>query len=178
MTAAAAPSVNERLNDVIGPATLLRMINAEDRLRELGLVLPAPPAPMGTYAVAVLHGGTLYTSGNGPLRADGSYVTGCLGKDLTVEEGIAAARLTALAMLATVRAQLGSLDRVARIVKVLGFVRCVPEFTEPPKVINGFSDLMVQVFGDRALGARSAVGTAALPAGIAVEVEAILAVTE
>src|ERR1700681_3695018 len=119
------------------------MTTAEERLRELGLVLPPAPKPVATYATAVRHGDTLYTSGHGPLRADGTYLTGRLGDGLSVSEGQEAARLTGLALLATLRAHLGSLDRVARIVKVLGFVRCTPEFTDSPQVVNGFSDLMV-----------------------------------
>jgi len=145
----------------------------EARLTELKLVLPPPPKPMATYATAVRHGDLLYVSGHGPLRADGSYLTGKLGADLGVAEGREAARLTALAVLATVRGCVGSLDRIARIIKVLGLVNSTPDFVEQPQVINGFSDLMVQVFGDAALAVRSAVGTVSLPAGIAVEVEAV-----
>ena len=148
----------------------------EARLRELGLTLPEPPKPMATYATAVRMGELLYVSGTGPLLPDGSYVVGRLGADLDVAAGQAAARLCALAMLATVRAQLGSVDAIARIVKVLGFVNATPEFVDHPKVMNGFSDLMVQIFGDAGLGARSAVGAPSLPSGIAVEVEAIFAV--
>lgn len=150
----------------------------EARLRELGLELPTAPKAMGTYSPAVLHGDLLYLSGHGPLRADGTYVQGRLGADLDLAAGREAARLTALAMLATIRAHLGSLDRVVRIVKVLGLVQSAPDFGEHPQVINGFSDLMVQVFGDRALAARSAFGTTALPVGIAVEIEAIVQVSE
>ncbi len=150
----------------------------EARLRELGLELPTAPKAMGTYSPAVRHGDLLYLSGHGPLRADGTYVQGRLGADLDLAAGREAARLTALAMLATIRAHLGSLDRVVRIVKVLGLVQSTPDFGEHPQVINGFSDLMVQVFGDRALAARSAFGTTALPTGIAVEIEAIVQVAE
>ena len=149
------------------------MANIEARLRELGLTLPAPPKPMATYATAVRLGELLYVSGTGPLTDDGSYLTGRLGADLDVAAGQAAARRCALAMLATVRAHVGSLDAVDRIVKVLGFVNATPEFHDHPKVMNGFSDLMVQILGDAGLGARSAVGAPSLPSGIAVEVEAI-----
>jgi enamine deaminase RidA (YjgF/YER057c/UK114 family) len=149
----------------------------EARLTELKLTLPPAPKPMATYSTAVLHGGLLYVSGHGPLRPDGSYVTGKLGADLDVAAGREAARLTGLAVLATLKAHLGTLDRVARIVKVLGMVNATPDFKDHPQVINGFSDLMVQVFGDSALAVRSAVGNASLPAGIAVEVEATFAVT-
>jgi enamine deaminase RidA (YjgF/YER057c/UK114 family) len=149
------------------------MTNIDTRLAELGLTLPAPPKPMATYATAVRLGDLLYISGSGPLRADGTYMTGRLGAELDVAAGQAAARACALAMLATVRAHAGSLDAVARLVKVLGFVNATPEFSDHPKVMNGFSDLMVQIFGDAGLGARSAVGAPSLPAGISVEVEAI-----
>ena len=151
------------------------MTNIDTRLAELGLTLPTPPKPMATYSTAVRLGELLYVSGTGPLRADGSYITGRLGAELDVAAGQAAAKLCALAMLATVRAQVGSLDRVARVVKVLGFVNATPEFGDHPKVVNGFSDLMVQLFGEAGLGARSAVGAPSLPSGIAVEVEAIFA---
>ena len=149
------------------------MANIDTRLAELGLTLPTAPKPMATYSTAVRLGELLYVSGTGPLRADGTYMSGRLGADLDVATGQAAAKLCALAMLATVRAHVGSLDRVARVVKVLGFVNATPEFVDHPKVINGFSDLMVQLFGEAGLGARSAVGAPSLPSGIAVEVEAI-----
>ncbi len=148
----------------------------EARVRELALSIPTAPKPMATYSTAVRHGDLLFVSGTGPLRPDGSYVQGRLGGDLGVAEGQAAARLAGLAMLATVRAQLGSLDHVERIVKVLGFVNATPEFGDHPRVINGFSDLMVEVFGEAGRAARSAVGAPSLPVGIAVEVEAIFAV--
>ncbi|HEX8950734.1 MAG TPA: RidA family protein [Polyangia bacterium] len=149
------------------------MANIDTRLAELGLTLPAPPKAMATYATAVRLGDLLYVSGSGPLRSDGTYMTGRLGADLDVAAGQIAARACALAMLATVRAHAGSLDQVARLVKVTGFVRATPEFVDHPQVMNGFSDLMVQLFGDAGLGARSAVGAPSLPAGIPVEVEAI-----
>jgi len=148
----------------------------EARLAALGLVLPPAPKPIATYATIVHHGDLIYTAGHGPLRPEGGFVVGKLGRELDVAAGREAARLTALALLASLRAHLGSLDRVARVVKVLGIVNATPEFTDHPQVINGFSDLMVQVFGDVGLAARSAIGTSSLPAGIAVEVEAIFAV--
>jgi enamine deaminase RidA (YjgF/YER057c/UK114 family) len=149
----------------------------EARLAALGLTLPPAPKPVATYASAVRHGDLLYTAGHGPLRPDGTYVTGKLGATLDLAAGREAARLTGLALLATLRAHLGSLDRVVRIVKVLGMVNATPEFADHPQVINGFSDLMVQVFGDAGLAARSAIGTPSLPGGTAVEVEAIVAIT-
>lgn len=144
------------------------------RLAALGLVLPAPPRPVATYATIVQHGDLVYTAGHGPLLPDGTFVTGKLGATLDVAAGREAARLTGLAILASLRAHLGSLDRVARIVKVLGVVNATPEFTDHPQVVNGFSDLMVEVFGAAAIAARSAIGTSSLPAGIAVEIEAII----
>jgi enamine deaminase RidA (YjgF/YER057c/UK114 family) len=148
-------------------------MSIDARLRELGLELPPPPKPMATYSTAVRTGDLLYVSGTGPLRSDGGYVEGRLGEGLAVADGQAAARLAALAMLATVRAHAGSLDAVARIVKVLGFVNATPGFRDHPAVMNGFSDLMVQIFGEAGRAARSAVGAPSLPSGIAVEVEAI-----
>lgn len=148
----------------------------EARLAALGLTLPAPPRPVATYATIVRHGGLIYTAGHGPLRPDGTFVIGKLGATLDVAGGREAAQLTALAVLASLRAHLGSLDRVTRLVKVLGVVNATPEFGDHPKVIDGFSDLMVAVFGDAGIAARSAIGTSSLPIGIAVEVEAIFAV--
>lgn len=151
-------------------------MGAEARLAELKLTLPPAPKPVATYLTAVRHGDLLYVSGHGPLRPDGSMHTGKLGADLDVDAGKAAARQVGLAILATVKAQLGSLDKVARLVKVLGLVNCTQDFGQQPTVINGFSDLMVEVFGEAGKGARSAVGAPALPGNIAVEVEAIFQV--
>jgi enamine deaminase RidA (YjgF/YER057c/UK114 family) len=145
----------------------------EARFAALKLTLPPVPTPMATYATAVTSGNLLYTAGHGPLRPDGTFVTGKAGKDLDVAGAREAARYTALAVLATVRAHLGSLDRIVRMVKVLGLVNATPDFAQHPQVINGFSDLMVEVLGDAGLAARSAFGAASLPSGIAVEIEAI-----
>lgn len=153
-------------------------MSAEARLVELKLELPPAPRPVATYLTAVRHGDLLYVSGHGPLRPDGTLHVGKVGADLDLEAGRSAARQTGLAILATVRAQLGSLDKVARLVKVLGMVNSTPEFTDHPKVVNGFSDLMVEVFGDAGKAARSAVGMGSLPGNIAVEVEAIFQVHE
>jgi enamine deaminase RidA (YjgF/YER057c/UK114 family) len=153
-------------------------MGAEARLAELKLELPPAPAPVATYVTALRHGDLLYISGHGPLRSDGTLHTGKVGVDLDIEQGRAAARQTGLAILATVRAHLGSLDRVDRLVKVLGMVNCTPDFVEHPKVINGFSDLMVEVFGEAGKAARSAVGMGSLPANIAVEIEAIFKVRD
>ncbi len=151
-------------------------MGAEARLAELKLELPPAPKPVATYVTAARLGDLLYVSGHGPLRPDGTLHTGKVGADIDVAAGQAAARQTGLAILATVRSHLGSLDRVVRLVKVLGMVNATPEFVEHPKVINGFSDLMVQVFGESGKGARSAVGMGSLPGGISVEIEAIFQV--
>jgi enamine deaminase RidA (YjgF/YER057c/UK114 family) len=144
----------------------------EDRLRKLKLELPVVPRPAATLVPAVLAGDLLYVSGHGPGK-----VFGKLGKDFTLKQGRQAARQVGLVILSVVRAELGSLDRVVRLVKTLGMVNCTPDFKEQPQVINGFSDLMVEVFGAKAgKGARSAVGMAALPGGIPVEIEAIFQV--
>ena len=153
-------------------------MGAEARLAELKLTLPPAPKPVATYVTALRQGDLLYVSGHGPLKPDGTLIVGKVGADTDVAGGQAAARQTGLAILATVRSQLGSLDKVVRLVKVLGLVNCTPEFGEQPKVINGFSDLMVEVFGDSGKGARSAVGMGALPGGIAVEIEAIFQVRD
>jgi enamine deaminase RidA (YjgF/YER057c/UK114 family) len=152
-------------------------MSIEQRLKDLGLELPPAPRPVGNYVPGVLVGNLLFMSGVGPRRADGSAVTGKLGAGLTNEQGYDAARAVGLNMLANVRTVLGSLDRIERVVKVLGMVNCAPEFNDMPKVINGFSDLFVELLGEeRGRGARSAVGMAALPGQIAVEVEMVLQV--
>jgi len=149
-------------------------MSIEQRVAELALELPEAPAPGGTYSPVLVTGSTAYVSGHGPVRLDGSMITGHVGDDLTEEQGIEAARQVGLTMLATIRAQLGSLDRVKRIIKVLGMVNSTSDFANHPKVINGFSDLMVEIWGDNGRAARSAVGMGSLPGNIAVEIEAIL----
>jgi enamine deaminase RidA (YjgF/YER057c/UK114 family) len=149
-------------------------MSAEQRVKELALDLPPPPKAAGNYVPAVQVGNLLFLSGCGPQRADGSYVVGKAGADMNVEQAYAAARVAGLAMLARLRLVLGSLDRVARVVKVLGMVNAAPDFAEQPKVINGFSDLMVEVFGDNGRGARAAVGMAALSGQMAVEIEMVV----
>ena len=153
-------------------------MGAEARLADLKLTLPTPPKPVATYLPAVRHGDLIYVSGHGPYQADGSLIKGKVGADLDADAGRDAARVVGLAILATLKSQLGSLDRVARLVKALGLVNCTADFTDHPKVINGFSDLMVEVFGDAGKGARSAVGAPSLPSNIAVEVEAIFQVRD
>ncbi len=152
-------------------------MNVEARVRELKLELPPAPKPAGVYKPMVLLGQLAYVSGHGPLRMDGSLITGRVGQDLDLEQGKAAARQTGLTILATLRQGLGTLDRVRRVVKVLGMVNCTPDFADHPKVINGCSELFAEVLGaDLGIGARSAVGMASLPANISVEIEAIFEV--
>ena len=151
-------------------------MTAEQRLEELNIQLPDAPQPVAIYRPAVQVGNLLFVSGHGPNRADGTQITGKVGVDLTAEEAKEAARVTGLAILSTVRNTLGSLDRVVRVVKVLGMVNATPDFGEQPQVINGFSELMMEVFGDPGKGARSAVGMGSLPGNIPVEVEAIFEV--
>ena len=153
-------------------------MSAEARIAELGLELPTPPSPGGTYMPVVQVGDTCYISGHGPVQVDGTIITGKVGVDLDEAEANAAARVTGLAILAPLRAHLGSLDRVTRFVKVLGMVNCTPDFGTQPAVINGFSDLVVEVFGENGRAARSAVGMGALPGNIPVEIEAIVQVSD
>jgi enamine deaminase RidA (YjgF/YER057c/UK114 family) len=150
----------------------------EARVQELKLTLPAAPKPVAKYRTAVQVGNILYVSGHGPAKIDGkSPVVGRVGADLTAEQGKEAARLVGLAILSTVRSTLGSLDKVKRLVKTLGMVNSTPDFTDHPQVINGFSELMAEVFGeDAGVGARSAVGMGSLPSNIPVEVECIFEV--
>jgi len=150
----------------------------EARLQELGLTLPAPPKPMAKYKPAVLAGGLLYISGHGPAKLnDKTPMSGRVGADLTTEQGKECARAVGLNILSTVRNTLGSLDKVKRLVKTLGMVNCTADCKDQPLVINGFSELMADVFGDEAgVGARSAVGMGSLPANIPVEIECIFEV--
>jgi enamine deaminase RidA (YjgF/YER057c/UK114 family) len=151
-------------------------MSAEDKARELGLNLGTPNAPVGSYVPTVQTGNLLYVSGQIPTREDGTRPVGRLGDDVSVEEGYEAARLCAVALLAQVKAALGSLDRVSRVVKVNGYVNSTPDFVQPPAVVNGASDLLVAVFGDAGKHARAAVGVASLPAGVPVEVEMVVEV--
>lgn len=151
-------------------------MSAEATLKSKNITLPAPNAPLANYVTSVRTGNLLYLAGHGPFK-DAKFTKGKVGKDLTLEQGYEAAREVGLALLSTTRAALGSLDKVKRVVKALGMVNCPPEFGDHPKVINGFSDLMVEVFGDKVgKHARSAVGMGSLPNGIPVEIEVILEV--
>jgi enamine deaminase RidA (YjgF/YER057c/UK114 family) len=149
-------------------------MNPEARLLELKLELPPAPKPMGVYKPVVIIDSLAYASGHGPLKPDKTLITGRVGADLDLEAGKAAARQTGLAILATLRVELGSLDRVKRVVKVLGMVNCTQDFRDHPQVINGCSELFRDVFGpETGVGARSAVGMGSLPGNIAVEIEAV-----
>ena len=152
-------------------------MGAEARLKEKNITLPQPPKPMANYVGAVRTGNLLFLSGHGPMRDGQAPATGKVGRELSVEQGYQAAREVGLNLLATTRAALGSLDRVKRVVKVLGMVNSAEGFGDQPRVINGCSDLMVEVFGEE-IGkhARSAVGMAGLPIGIPVEIEMVLEV--
>ncbi len=151
--------------------------DAETRLKQKGITLIAPPAPVANYVNAVRVDNLLFLSGRGPWK-DSAYITGKLGKDLTIEQGYEAARLTGLGHLSVLKAELGSLNKVKRIVKVLGMVNCTDDFKDQPKVINGYSDLMMEIFGEKGKHARFAVGMNALPFNIAVEIEVIIEIEE
>jgi enamine deaminase RidA (YjgF/YER057c/UK114 family) len=147
--------------------------NPDLRIAELGLLLPPAPSPAGVYKPVLVVDKFLFVSGQGPIRSDGTLMTGKLGKDLNTEEGKAAARQVGLTMLSTIKAHFGDLNKIKRVVKVLGMVNSAPEFGQQPAVINGFSELMAEVFGeDEGIGVRSAVGMI-LPSNIPVEVEAM-----
>ena len=149
-------------------------MSPDSRLQELQLQLPPAPKPVAVYKPLVVVDRMVYVSGHGPLRSDRTLITGVVGRDLTLEEGKAAARQVGLAILATLREHLGSLDKIKRVVKVLGMVNTAPDFYDHPKVINGFSELIADLWGpDDGVGARSAVGMGPLPGNIAVEIEAI-----
>ncbi len=153
-------------------------MSADAKIEELGLKLPPAPQPMGVYKLIVIIGNMAYLSGHGPVLDDGSMTTGRVGDDIDLNGGHAAARQTGLALLSTLQANLGSLDRVVRVVKTLGLVNCTNDFAKQPHVINGCSDLFGEVFGlENGVGARSAVGTNALPGSIPVEIEMIVEIS-
>lgn len=149
-------------------------MSPEAKLEALGITLPPPPKAMGNYVPWRIGGGLLFLSGVGPRQADGTFMAGVIGQDLTVAQGYDAAKLCAINLLANMKGALGSLDRVDTILKVLGMVRGAPDFGEQPEVINGCTDLFVEVFGDNGRPARSAVGMGSLPRGIPVEIEAVV----
>jgi enamine deaminase RidA (YjgF/YER057c/UK114 family) len=149
-------------------------MGAEQRLKDLGLVLPPPPKPAGTYVPYRIAGNLLILAGVGPHAADGPMITGKVGAEVSVARAVEAARLCGLNLLANMQAAVGSLDRVDTVLKVLGMVNAVPEFGDHPKVINGCTDLFVAVFGDNGRPARAAVGMGSLPSNISVEIEAMV----
>ena len=155
---------------------LERAMTIDSKLADLGITLPVAAAPVAAYVPAVEIGGILHISGQISFAEDGSLIKGRLGGDMDVDAGIAAAKRCGVLLLAQLKAALGSLDRVERIVKLGVFVNSTPDFTDQPKVANGASELMVAVFGEAGKHARSAVGVAALPLGVAVEVDAIVAI--
>jgi enamine deaminase RidA (YjgF/YER057c/UK114 family) len=152
-------------------------MSAEARLQELGIILPEPAAPVASYVPVVVEGGFAYVSGQVSF-SNGELVTGHLGNDVSLDDGVAAARACGLMILAQIKRELGSLDRVKRVVRLGAFVSSTAEFTDQPKVANGASDLMVEVFGENGQHSRAAVGAPSLPLNAAVEVDAIFAVTE
>lgn len=157
---------------IIGMAQ--QRIDYDKKLKELGIELITPLKPVANYVKVVRTGNLLYLAGDGPTLANGSYITGKVGVDLTVEQGYEAAKQTGISIISTLKAELGDLNKVKRIVKVLGMVNCPGNFTDQPKVINGFSDLMVAVFGEKGRHARSAVGMTSLPMNTTVEIEVIV----
>lgn len=160
------------------PKAPLYSYDVEARLDSLGIELSEPSAPVANYVNAVRTGNLVFMAGKGPNKPEGGYITGKLGDDLSIEEGYEAGRLVAIAQLSALKAEIGDLNNVVRIVKVLGMVNSTPDFGNQPEVVNGFSDTMVAVFGDRGKHARAAVGMGSLPRGIAVEVEMIVEVRD
>ena len=155
------------------------MSKIESRLQELGITLPDSPAPMANYVPVVRTGNLIYLSGLGrTAKSDGSEYKGKLGDNISVDEGYDAARLTAINLIARLKGYLGDLDRVTQVVKLLSMVNATPDFTEPPAVSNGCSDLLVEVFGDRGRHARSAIGVATLPGGMPIEIELIAEISD
>jgi enamine deaminase RidA (YjgF/YER057c/UK114 family) len=149
-----------------------------ERIKELGLELPATRPPAGTYVPAVTTGNLVFLAGYGPFRPDGTFITGKVGRDLSIEEGYEAARVTIIGSLAALQTEIGDLDRVTRIVKLFGMVNCTEDFDRQPQVINGASDLLVEVFGEKGRHARSAVGMQMLPFNIAVEIEMVVEISQ
>jgi enamine deaminase RidA (YjgF/YER057c/UK114 family) len=158
--------------------TKAQQTDPEQRLKELGITLITPSKPIANYVKAVRLGNMLYLSGHGPDKPEGGLITGKVGVDITPEQAKEAARITGISLLSTIKAEVGDLNKVKRIVKVLGMVNALPTFDQQPKVINGFSDLMVEVFGENGKHARSAVGVASLPSNIPVEIEMIVELKE
>ncbi|KAG7386231.1 hypothetical protein PHYPSEUDO_000552 [Phytophthora pseudosyringae] len=159
-------------------ASAVRNVHVERKIQELGYTLPAVAEPKGNYRTSVRSGNTIYMAGHLPQPAGGDLILGKVGKDLTPEQGYDAAHYVALSLMATLKQEVGDLDKIKRVVKLVGFVNCVEGFTQQPAVINGASDTIAKVFGDKGIHARSAVGTNALPLNVAVEIEAVVEVEE
>jgi len=153
------------------------MARIEDRLRELGLALPAPMDPPGNFELVTVHGGVAYVAGHAPIDGSAVLVEGAVGRELTVEEGYRAARLTALSILASLKRALGDLDRVTKWLRAVGYVQAAPDFHDNAKVVNGFSDLIVEVFGDAGRHSRSAPGQGPSPLNVPIIVDAFVAVS-
>lgn len=158
-------------SDEVGPD-----YNPEAKLSAMGIQLKSASSPIANYVNAVRSGNLIFLSGKGPLQSNGENITGKVGTDLTIEQGYEAARITGINQLSVLKAELGNLNKVKRIVKVVGMVNCPTDFTDQPKVVNGYSDLMVEVFGERGKHARAAVGMGSLPGNIAIEVDMIVEV--
>lgn len=172
-----SPNQKERLQDA-SILSINQEWDANKKVEELGIELPEVSAPVANYVNAVRTGNLIFLSGKGPKKPDGTFIVGKVGADLSIAEGYEAGRLTGIEQLAVLKLELGDLNKVKRIVKVLGMVNCSPDFTEQPKVVNGYSDLMVAVFGDKGKHARAAVGMVSLPGDIAIEVEMIVEIEE
>lgn len=170
----ACNTTEEKVKDVVP----LYSYDVEERIGELGIELGEPYMPVANYVSSVRSGNLVFMSGAGPQMSDGEYITGKVGSDLTVEEGYEAARLTGIVLLSALKDQIGDLNKVERIIKVKGMVNADPSFTQHPAVINGISDLMVEIFGERGKHARAAVGMGSLPMNIACEIEMIVQLSE
>jgi enamine deaminase RidA (YjgF/YER057c/UK114 family) len=156
--------------------TYSQKVDYDKKLKELGVELSSPTKPIANYVKAVRVGNLIFLSGHGPTKADGTNITGKVGTDLTIEQGYEAAKLTAIGLISTLKAELGDLNKIKRVVKVNGWVNCAPDFGDQPKVINGCSDLMVALFGENGKHARAAMGAVALPNNISVEIEMVVEV--
>jgi enamine deaminase RidA (YjgF/YER057c/UK114 family) len=160
----------------ISASAVAQKVDYDKKLKDLGITLSEPSKPIANYVKAVRTGNLIFLAGHGPVKPDGSYVTGKVGRELTIEEGYEAAKLTAIQLLSTLKAEVGDFNKVKRVVKVLGMVNCHSDFGDHPKVINGCSDLLVAVFGDKGKHARSSVGMNSLPMNTSVEIEIIVEV--
>jgi enamine deaminase RidA (YjgF/YER057c/UK114 family) len=172
------PAIPSKAIQKIIPTERSLKMEIENRLKDVGIELPPAVQPVANYVPAVRSNNLIFLSGHGPFNEDGSLITGKVGADLTVDQGYETARRIAIGLLGSLKAEIGNLDKVTRVGKLLGFVNCLPEFADQPGVINGASDFLVEVFGENGKHARSAVGTNALPFNIAVEIEMIVEVED